>query len=132
MKKIGILHNELSRTIAEMAHEDKILIGDAGMPVPKGVKMIDLAVTDGVPGFFQVLETILSELCVQKAIIDKEMDEVSPHMRKKLEEIIQADFPLEIRPHQEVKELSKNVKAIIRTGEFTPYSNIILEAGVLF
>lgn len=132
MKKVGVLHNELSKTIAEMAHEDTILIGDAGMPVPKGVKMIDLAVTDGVPGFFQVVEAVLTELLVQKAVIDKEMKEVSPHMRDHLEKLIDDEFPLEVRPHEDVKKLSKNVKAVVRTGEFTPYSNIILEAGVLF
>lgn len=132
MKKVGVLHNELSKTIAEMAHEDTILIGDAGMPVPKGVKMIDLAVTDGVPGFFQVVEAVLTELLVQKAVIDKEMKEVSPHMRDQLEKLIGDEFPLEVRPHEDVKKLAKNVKAVVRTGEFTPYSNIILEAGVLF
>ncbi|HLR36133.1 MAG TPA: D-ribose pyranase [Tissierellales bacterium] len=132
MKKIGLLNGELSKCIAEMAHEDMILIGDAGMPVPKGVQLIDLAVVNGVPSFFQVLKAVLGELCVEEGIIDKEMAEISPHMREKLDEVVKDEFPLKEIPHSELKELSQNVKAVIRTGEFTPYSNIILKAGVLF
>lgn len=132
MKKIGLLHGELSKLIAEMAHHDTILIGDAGMPVPQGVQLIDLAIVNGVPSFFQVLDAVLSELCVEEAIIDTEMNEVSPHMKKDLDEIVKGEFPLREIPHEELKELSKDCKAVIRTGEFTPYSNIILKAGVLF
>lgn len=66
MKKIGLLHGELSRTIAELAHEDIILIGDAGMPVPEGVKLIDLAVVCGVPSFIDVLKAVMSEMLVEK------------------------------------------------------------------
>lgn len=132
MKKIGILHGELSKVIAELAHEDMILIGDAGMPVPEGVRLIDLAVVKGVPSFIDVLRAVLSEMLVAKGIIDQEQAEVSPQMGSKIREIAGVGFPLEIRPHAEVKELSKKAKAVIRTGEFTPYSNIILEADCLF
>lgn len=132
MKKIGLLHGELSRTIAELAHEDCILIGDAGMPVPEGVKLIDLAVARGIPSFIDVLKAVMSEMLVAKGIIDQEQGEVSPQMRTKILETVGAEFPLDILPHAQVKELSKKVKAVIRTGEFTPYANIILEADCLF
>ncbi|PIW12307.1 MAG: D-ribose pyranase, partial [Candidatus Infernicultor aquiphilus] len=34
--------------------------------------------------------------------------------------------------HEELKELSKQARAIIRTGECSPYANIILISGVIF
>lgn len=132
MKKLGILHGELSKVIAEMAHNDTILISDAGMPVPKGVKLIDLALVEGIPSFFEVLEAVLKELHVEEGTISIEMEETSPHMKEKLVNIIKDEFPLVEVSHEELKELSKDVKAVIRTGEFTPYSNIILKSGVLF
>ncbi len=132
MKKIGILHGELSKTIAELAHDDMILIGDAGMPVPEGVKMIDLALKEGVPHFLDVLEAVMREMLVAEGMIDQEMAEVSPHMREELERVVKGSFPLRTMPHEEVKKLSAKAKAVIRTGEFTSYSNIILKAGVLF
>jgi D-ribose pyranase len=35
-------------------------------------------------------------------------------------------------PHQQFEDLIKSSRAIIRTGEFTPYVNIILVSGVIF
>ena len=132
IKKIGVLHGDLSKLLAEMAHHDTILIGDAGMPVPKGVQLIDLALVNGVPSFFDVLEAIMSELEVEEGIIDVEMSDVSPHMKVKMDEFAKDLFKLTAVPHSELQEMSKSCKAVIRTGEFTPYTNIILKSGVLF
>ena len=65
MKKRGVLHAELSRCIAALGHKDLFMIGDAGMPIPPGVEIIDLAVTAGVPTFRQVLDAVLTEAEVE-------------------------------------------------------------------
>ena len=132
MKKNALLHGELSKTIALLAHDDTILIGDAGMPVPVGVKLIDLAVTNGVPPFLDVLKAIIAEMQVAEAYIDEEQPLVSPEMYRSLRDTVCDDFPLIEYPHCEIKKMSENAKAVIRTGEFTPYANIILKADVLF
>lgn len=132
MKKQGLLHGEILWTIANMGHTDTILIGDAGMPCPDGVPMIDLAVTEGVPGFLDVLKVVMDELKVEKSFIDIEAAEVSPEFNKNMRELIGNEFPISAVPHNELKEMSKKAKAMIRTGEFTPYANIILQAGVVF
>ncbi len=132
MKKRGILNGELSKLIAEMGHMDMILIGDAGMPVPKGVKLIDLAVVEGIPGFIDVLNAVLEDLKVEEAYIDVELKSVSPHMKERLDSVIDNQFKVNEIEHVKLKELSKDCKAVIRTGEFTPYSNIILKSGVVF
>ena len=84
MKKTGVLHAQLSRIIAAMAHGDMLVIGDAGLPVPPGVEFVDLALKEGVPGFLETVETVLTELHVEEAIIDTEQAEVSPQMYKAL------------------------------------------------
>ena len=132
MKKIGILHNELAQEIAKSGHVDKFVIGDAGLPVPEGVKCIDLALVEGQPSFLVTLKAILRELKVESAIIDTEMEEVSPHIKTELQSVINNEFPIEDIPHAQLQELVKEAKVVIRTGEFTPYCNIILIAGVLF
>ena len=132
MKKTGLLHGELSRCIAQMGHQDMILIGDAGMPVPKGVPLIDLALVGGIPSFLDVVNAVLSELCVEEGIVSTEMGQISPNMRENLNQIVEGKFPLVEISHIQIKDLSKGVKAIVRTGEFTPYANIVLKAGVLF
>lgn len=132
MKKGRLLHGEISWLIAEMAHADTILIGDAGMPVPPGVPLIDLALTKGMVPFIDALEIVLSELEVETAYIDEESKEFSPEKRQEILDIINDEFEVVSLPHDEIKEMSKSCKAVIRTGEFTPYANIILKAGVLF
>lgn len=132
MKKIGILHTDLSYAIASMGHLDLLVIGDAGLPVPPGVPLIDLALKQGVPGFLETLEAVLGELHVQEAVIDAEQAEVSPAMAEALRAMWPPEIPLRAVPHRELQEMVKAAKAVVRTGEFTPYANIVLVAGVLF
>ncbi len=132
MKKSGILHGEISKIVAELEHFDTILIGDAGMPFGDDVLFVDLAVSPGIPGFFDVLRAVLSELQVQKAYISAEMISQNAASYHRLNEMIGAGFPVEARPYEEIKAMSQKVKAHIRTGECAPYCNIILEGGVTF
>lgn len=132
MKKTGILHAELSRLVAGMGHHDLLVIGDAGLPVPKGVAVVDLALREGVPGFLETLDTVLGELHVEEAVIDIEMATVSPGMAAAFRAAWPAGIPLREVPHAELQRIARDARAIVRTGEFTPYANVVLVAGVVF
>ena len=67
MKKIGCLNSELSYVISKLGHFDTLTIGDCGLPVPKGVQRIDLAVTYGVPSFDDVFKVVDAEAKFQKS-----------------------------------------------------------------
>lgn len=131
MKKIGVLNKEISDVIAGLGHTDQLIICDAGFPIPDGVRRIDLALEEGLPSFMDTLRVVLKELSVEKIIVEKETKEVSPHRYEEIVEIL-PDAEVEVIPHVEFKERSKNVKAIIRTGEFTSYSNLMLISGVVY
>ena len=131
MKKTRVINSDISRVIAQMGHFDTLSIGDAGMPVPKTTEKIDLAVENGIPSFLQVLDNVLSELQVQRVYLAEEIKLKNP---KQLAQIKQR-FPeteLVFIPHAEIKQNLQTCHAFIRTGEMTPYSNIILESGVTF
>jgi D-ribose pyranase len=132
VKQRGILHAELAGVVAALGHHDLLVIGDAGLPVPKGVRVIDLALRPGVPPFLEALETVLEELHVQEGVIDSEMASVSPSMREAFERVWPADLPLREVPHGELLRMTADATAIVRTGEFTPYANVVLVAGVPF
>ncbi len=117
--------------IAGMGHNDMLVIGDAGLPIPGGVKRIDLAVKQGVPGFLETLETILLEIKLDKVIIARETFEISPDVGSRLRELFKDTLIVEVS-HEELKKLSAEARAVVRTGEFTPYANIILVSGVVF
>lgn len=78
MKKTPLLNIALSRVIASLGHGDILMIVDAGMPVPAGVELIDLALTRGVPDFVSVLDVVLSEMQVESHVLSNEMAEVKP------------------------------------------------------
>lgn len=131
MKKRGILNAQLSAYIAALGHMDTFMIGDAGMPIPEGVPVVDLALCGGVPTFIQTMDAVLEEAEVEFYTLAEEIHEKNP----KLLAYIQEKLPgvgHEFIPHTELKKMSENTRFAIRTGEFTPYPNIILRAGVAF
>jgi D-ribose pyranase len=131
MKKTPLLHSALSHAIARLGHSDMLVIADAGLPVPEGTPCIDLAVTRGVPAFMQVLAAVLSEMQVERFIVAREMSVRSPAMRDQITAALPTLTAQEVS-HEELKTLTRQARAIVRTGEFTPYANVVLVAGVVF
>ena len=133
MKKGNCLNSEISYEIAKMGHFDQVTIADAGLPIPLGVKRIDLALCPGVPSFEQVYRLVLEEMHIQKIYISKECEEEN----RKFYDLICADaerlnVELVEVDHSTLKEMTKKSKAVIRTGECRPFSNVILESMVNF
>lgn len=131
MKKRGIINARLAGLIAGLGHKDTFMIADGGMPIPQGVEIVDLALCGGVPTFKQVMDAVLYETEVEFYTLAEEIVEKNPVLHGYIKDTFpNTDF--EMIRHTEFKEMSKNVKFAIRTGEFTPYPNIILRAGVAF
>lgn len=131
MKKSTVINSDISRVIAQMGHFDLLSIGDAGMPVPMTTEKIDLAVTKGVPSFIDVLENVLTELEVQKIYLAEEIKTYNPNMLAKIQKLM-PEVEIAFIPHSQMKQDLNRFHAFIRTGEMTPYANILLESGVVF
>ena len=131
MKKIGTLNQPLSAVIAGLGHMDQLVVADAGLPIPAGPDRIDLALKEGIPGFLDVLAVILEEVQVESVVIAKEMVTTSPQVYQQLGEMLQ-EIAIETVPHETFKKMTAAARAVVRTGEFTPYANVILNAGVVF
>ena len=131
MKKSKVINSDISRVIAQMGHFDQISIGDAGMPVPMTTEKIDLAVDNGIPSFMDVLNNVLEELEVQRIYLAEEIKTENPEMLKNIQARL-PETPVTFIPHSEMKAALNDSRAFIRTGEMTPYANILLESGVVF
>jgi D-ribose pyranase len=129
VKKNGILNPQINRIISEMGHGDMLIIADAGLPIPKEVERIDLALKCGSPSFAEVLMAVISEFEVEECYVAKEIKEKNPQVLNLISSSIKE---IQFITHTELKDLSKQSRAIIRTGECSPYSNIILTSGVTF
>ena len=131
MKKIGILNQPVSSVIAGLGHMDALVIADAGLPIPLETQRIDLALIEGVPSFLDTLRVVLTEMQVERAIVAAEMLQVSPEVYRAINQLL-SEVPIETVTHLIFKEQFRLARAVICTGEFTPYANIILVAGVVF
>ena len=136
MKRTPLLNRHISCLIAGLGHRDEIVLADAGLPGPDGVPVIDLAVVQGVPGFFEVLAAIRTELAIEEAVYAEECNaELQSKLTTNLESWAEEQkLPITINTisHEAFKDRNRQAKAIIRTGETTPYANLILVSGVVF
>ena len=123
MKRAGILNARLAGLIAGMGHTDALVVADVGLPVPPGVALVDLAVTEGLPGFAPVLTAILGELAVERCVMAHEASAAL---------LALAPWPPERVSHEAFKQLSAGARVLVRNGETTPYANIVLYSGVTF
>ncbi len=136
MKRGTLLNRHLSRLVASLGHLDEVVVADAGLPAPRGVRVIDLAVSPGVPGFFEVLAALRSELAIEAAFAAKEAEETfAMRVRAELEDWgaeVGRPIALSHMAHEAFKDRTAGARAIVRTGECTPYANLILVSGVTF
>lgn len=127
MRAGGLWHPRLLQIITAAGHTDLIVVSDAGLPVPPSVESIDLVWRAGEPRFLGVLAAVLDELVVEHAWVAKQLtdqatidgiDELLPGVTR------------DIVDHLDFKALTATARVVVRTGEITPYANIILQAGV--
>jgi D-ribose pyranase len=129
MRTDGLWHPRLAAIITGMGHGEEIVVADPGLPVPAGVEIVDLVFARNEPRFLTVLATLSAELVIEGAVIAEELEDSA--IRDGLRRLL-PDVPVEGVPHTNLKERSRNARAVVRTGEATPYANIILRAGVPF
>jgi len=131
MKRTPLLHAELSEVVARLGHGDLLVIGDAGLPIPEGPRRIDLAVARDVPRLHEVLAAVLSEMQVESAVVAGELALRNPQVDARIRQLLPAVTITSV-PHEEFKALTRSARAMVRTGECSPYANVILRAGVVF
>lgn len=131
MKKQGVLNHRLSEVIARMGHTDTLVIADAGLPIPATTERIDLAVRAGLPPMLDVAQAVAGELQVERVVVAEELVERDHELARAIASL----FPgatVESVPHERFKEQTRAAVAVVRTGECTPYANVLLVAGVTF
>lgn len=131
MKKTGIINAQLAGYLAGLGHTELFMICDAGMPIPKGIPYVDLALCGGVPTFNQVMDAILNETVVEYYTVANEMVEKNPRLLGYIRESLDG-IDNDMIPQVEFMERKKQIKFAVRTGEFSPYGNVLLRAGVAF
>lgn len=139
MKKSALLNSGIAHLVSTLGHTDEYTICDAGLPIPPHVTRLDLALTHGVPGFLETVRVVLSESQIEGVILAEEFATVSPECHEALIQEIHAEearsgkrISIQYLSHEAFKARTHDSRAVIRTGECTPYANVIFQAGVVF
>ncbi len=128
MKKQGMINRDIAAALAKFGHTDLLMIADCGLPIPEHVPCVDLSYQLGEPSFESVLKAVWEDFEAEAAFIAEEINVHNPELEKKLQD----RFTCHHVSHEQLKKMSHNAKLIIRTGEATPYANVILQSGVIF
>jgi D-ribose pyranase len=127
MKKHGTLNPALSQAIARLGHRDQVVVADCGLPIPHTVPVVDLALVFGIPRFEQVMDALLDEIVVEECVLADEARDAPP------EQWITTRIPAATYvSHEEFKARVRDAAFVVRTGETTPYANVVLICGVPF
>ena len=129
MKRHGVLNAPLSARLAELGHTDLVVVGDAGLPRPRGVPVVDLALVLGIPSFADVVRALADELMVEQVTMADEARTANAGVV----ELVRSLFgEPEWVAHEDLKALSGSACLFVRTGEATPFANVVLRCGVPF
>ena len=129
MKEVGPLNADLSDVISRLGHRDEMIVCDAGFAIPQGVKTVDLSLAKDKPTVTELLDELKKHFSVEKLIFANETKTVSPTKFKTLVDLFGKDVAVETVPLAEFRERAGSVKAVVRTGDFTAYSNVLLVSG---
>lgn len=133
MKKKGIINADLAALLAGFGHTDKLVVCDCGLPIPEDARCVDLALVQGIPSFIDVLKAVENEMVFEKAYLSKDIQEKNPVVLAKTREIIPENVDFSFLAHEDFKARTREDGVIfIRTGEATPFANILLIGGVAF
>ena len=129
----GVSPATVSRVLSYLGHTDTICIGDCGLPIPDEVERIDLALCFGEPTFMRTLEIVAADMKIEKIVLAEEIREQNPTVLAEIKKLFEGQaVEVEFVPHVQFKAQTRDCKAVIRTGETTPYANIILQSGCIF
>lgn len=127
MLKNGILNPSLNHLLSRVRHTNMLVIADRGFPFWPMIETIDLSLVDGVPTVLQVLAAVRESAVFGKAYMAQEFlenntSETVSAFAKAFEGV-----PLEHEPHEAVfKKRIPGAIGLVRTGDTTQYSNIVL------
>ena len=81
--------------------------------------------------FLDLLKAVASKLEVEHITIAAELEEREGTLPAQITACL-AGAACNSVPHEEFKAQTPNARAVVRTGECTPYANVIVSSGVTF
>jgi D-ribose pyranase len=125
----GILNPLIHSLLARTRHTNTLVIADRGFPFWPGLETIDLSLVDGIPSVPQVVEAVLANWKAGQVFMAEEFRTVNDEATQQRFAAALHDVPRTFEPHLALKRRVPQAIGLIRTGEITPYANLILESA---
>lgn len=129
MKEIGIVNRDIARIVSEQGHQDFLMVVDAGFAIPKEIEVVDVSLAENKPMVLEVLAELKEFYSVEKMIMAVQTKKSNPTLFRNISTVWGEGMDVEEVDHEVLKKMAKDVKAVIRTGDFTAYGNVILVSG---
>ena len=129
MLRTGILNPAVLSLLARVRHTNTLVIADRGFPFWPQIETIDLSLVDDLPTVAQVLDALLPAILIGRVFAAEEFRVHNPLARFEALQARLKTTPLHFEPHIEFKRRVPTAIGLIRTGDTTPYANLILESA---
>jgi len=129
MLNTGILNPHVLDLIARIRHTNTLVISDWAFPFWPEIETVDISLTHGIPTVLDVLDLLtpvfkIGHIWQAEEFVATTTPEAVAGFAKSFGEI-----PLTREPHLDFKKRVPHAIGLIRTGDPTPYGNIILESA---
>lgn len=122
----GVINPDLQHLLCRFRHTNAIVIADAAFPSWPQIETIDLTLVRGIPTIIQVLDAILPNLKVGPIYMAEEFNATNSKAARNAFAKACRGVPITFEPHLEFKKRVPGAIGLIRTGDTTPYGNMIL------
>lgn len=129
MIRTGILNPAVLSLLARVRHTNTVVLADRGFPLWPQLETVDLSLVDDVPTVRQVLDAILPQYVIGRIFVADEFRKVNPPSAVAALRKHTGAIPLLFEPHAAFKRRVPHAIGLIRTGDATPYANLILESA---
>ena len=129
MLKTGILNPQINSLLSRVRHTNTLVIADRGFPYWPGVETIDISLVDDLPRVADVLRAVRGNFEIGAYFMAEEFRTNNPRKVVAQRMELTKGVPLTFEPHVKFKQRVPQAIGLIRTGDSTPYSNLILESA---
>jgi len=127
----GILNPHILSLLARIRHTNTLVIADWAFPSWPDLETVDISLVRGIPSILEVLEALRPNFKIGPVWQAQEfLDWNPPETRKRFDQVFSSLPHATIKhlAHDKFKKLVPMATGLIRTGDTTPYGNIIIES----
>jgi len=129
MLKTSILNPAINSLLSRIRHTNTLVIADRGFPFWPQIETIDISLVDDIPRVLDVVRAIRANFAAGQVFMAEEFVAANGSgVRLEFEQALPG-VPLIFEPHVQFKKRVPQAVGLIRTGDTTPYANMIVESG---